>query len=379
MIIKIISFLGIFASPVIACAQNVGIGTNTASEKLEVKSTTRSAVKVSGSGFSDTTQLILSNRNSSQAGTDFKLSSNGETGLRVSSSSDLPANVHDSIITFSPAGRIGINNINPSQRLDVRGNINVAGSILANGVDGIAGQVLMKNTGGSFTWGNINSQQYARTIGFKAGSSALSPALYNWTVPAGVTKIFLEAWGGGGGGAAGGGGGGGGYIAAEWTVTPGATININIAEGGTGATTSTGNGNNGGNTTITIGSFIFIAYGGGGAYASASGFGGRFSANSLSILSYGQSGSSGESSKEVYGAYSSTVFYTAVTHGKGGMAGNTSIENTNGGFRSFNTSSLAGIKTIYGTNGTEPGGGGGGDGTGFASNYGGPGLAIIHY
>ena len=367
-------FCGIYAM-----AQNTGIGTATPSEKLEIKNASRAAVKVSGNGFGDTSQLIFSNRNVSQQGTDFKISSNAESGLRVSSASDLPANRHDSILTLTPGGRIGINNINPAQQLDVRGNINVDGTILANGVDGTAGQVLMKNAGGSFTWGNMSSQQYAHSIGFRAGSSGITATVYNWTVPAGVTKLFVEAWGGGGGGAAGGGGGGGGYAATEWTVTPGAAVAINIGEGGEGASTPAGDGENAGNTTVTIGAIVLTAYGGQGAYVGSGGFGGRFNVNSGALMPYGQSGAAGESSREVYGAYSSTIFYTAVTYGKGGMAGNTSIENSNGGFRSVNNSSLVNIKLIYGKNGTEPGGGGGGDGTGISGNYGGPGLVIIHY
>ena len=55
------------------------------------------------------------------------------------------------------------------------------------------------------------------------------------TVPAGVTKIFVEAWGGGGGGFTTGasyvqskGGGGAGYAAAYIDVSEGQVVNMNV-------------------------------------------------------------------------------------------------------------------------------------------------------
>jgi hypothetical protein len=362
----------------VTTAQNVGIGTVTPLTKLEIKNPVKSTVRISSNGFGDTSQLTLSNRNASNQGTDFTFSANAETSLRLTTASDIAGNNHDSILTVTPAGRIGVNKVTASERLDVRGNINITdGSIKVNGVDGSAGQVLMKNAGGTFGWGSVaNSSQYPNVIGFRAGSSVLSPTPHNWTIPAGVTKIFVEAWGGGGGGAIGGGGGGGAYAATEWTVTPGASVTISLGEAGEAAPSAITDGENGGNTTVTIGGVVLQAYGGSGGSVAGGGFPGRFSTNA-GLPVFGQSGAPGETTKEVYGQYSSTIFYTAANYGAGGQSGNTTVANNNGGFRSINTATSGLIKQVYAQVGTEPGGGGGGDMVG--GRYGGPGMVIIHY
>jgi hypothetical protein len=77
-----------------------------------------------------------------------------------------------------------------------------------------------------------------------------------FTTPAGVYRIYAEAWGGGGGGSKGnsanlqGSGAGGGYSAGFINTTPGATITATVAAGGTGATTNNTAGAAGGNSTF---------------------------------------------------------------------------------------------------------------------------------
>jgi hypothetical protein len=67
----------------------------------------------------------------------------------------------------------------------------------------------------------------------------------NFTVPAGVYRIFVECWGAGGGAPAGGGAGGGGGYSAGWlNVTPGQTISYAVGAGSSGAA--------GGNTTFGV-------------------------------------------------------------------------------------------------------------------------------
>ena len=99
-----------------------------------------------------------------------------------------------------------------------------------------------------------------------------------FTVPSGITTIYVSGWAGGGGGGAGGGGdssfyggGGGGGSAgqsifrAPYSVTPGASINITIGSaglGGTGGTSTGPNGTNGGDTII--GSLVTLTKGSGG-------------------------------------------------------------------------------------------------------------------
>lgn len=95
----------------------------------------------------------------------------------------------------------------------------------------------------------------------------------NWTAPAGVTSVTVEAWGGGGGGGAatgnpakGGGGAGGQYARKVVTVVPGTTYAIVVGAGGTvGAAVA---GGAGGNSTFAATSVV--AQGGvGGALCSA--------------------------------------------------------------------------------------------------------------
>lgn len=271
------------------------------------------------------------------------------------------------------AQNVGIATTTPSEKLDVNGNVNVSGTIKVNGIDGTAGQVLMKNSAGVFSWGNM--AQYNHTLGFSSTSS-LSNTLYTWTVPASVTKVFVECWAGGGGGATGGGGGGGGYAAYEWSVTPGSVFNITVGGGGAGATTATTDAVDGSNTIVQIGTAQLIAYGGDGGHVTIPGFAGEFGA-SFGAYYYGQSGTAGECNTESYGVYNATIYYTAIKFGSGGIGGNTQLLQHNGGFRSYNTSTAAIIKNTNSLFGVEPSGGGGADATG--GKNGAPGLVIIHY
>lgn len=86
--------------------------------------------------------------------------------------------------------------------------------------------------------------------------------VYQWTVPAGVTKVFVEVRGGGGSGAFGGdgsstigpgGGGGGGISERLCTVVPGSIITITVGAGGDGVSTEGAGGLSGG--TSSFGSF----------------------------------------------------------------------------------------------------------------------------
>lgn len=224
-------------------------------------------------------------------------------------------------------------------------------------------------------WRSFNGN-YSSEVGFRSGSAIIN-TIYSWTVPANVTKLLVECWGGGGGGASGGGGGGGGYAASEWAVTPGAVVSITVGAAGTGATSNATDAVAGSSSIVQISSWLLLAYGGDGAHTSLPGMPGRFSTNTSGLYPYGQSGTAGESNSETYGVYNATVYYTAVQFGSGGQGGSTMLTQKNGGFRSYNTSTLAQIKNAYGQVGAEPGCGGGGDY--YGGKQGGPGLVIIHY
>ena len=105
-----------------------------------------------------------------------------------------------------------------------------------------------------------------------------------WTVPRGVSKIWLLVVGGGGGGGSdeGGGGGGGGYIETQtFLVAPTSTISLAVGTGGTGASdTSQLAGGDGGDSTFAT----LTAVGGGGAGSAI---------NASSTLKDGRIGGSG--------------------------------------------------------------------------------------
>ena len=95
-----------------------------------------------------------------------------------------------------------------------------------------------------------------------------------FTVPTGVTRVLVEAWGGGGGGggagiltppatcsSSGGGGGSGGYARSVITVTPGQTYTITIGTGGAGGAVGSA-GQDGGSTSF--GNLLTVGGGAGG-------------------------------------------------------------------------------------------------------------------
>jgi hypothetical protein len=92
---------------------------------------------------------------------------------------------------------------------------------------------------------------------------------YSLTIPGGVTRIVVEAWGGGGGGGYGSGpfggqyGGMGGYARVLIPVSSNTTLTVTIGGGGAGATVANGNGTAGGNTTIVLNATTLLTAGGG--------------------------------------------------------------------------------------------------------------------
>lgn len=131
----------------------------------------------------------------------------------------------------------------------------------------------------------VGSSQYYNallSLGLAKHGNARLTTSGNFTVPAGVTTLYLSGCAGGGGGGGGGGssavvvggggsGGGAGQsvIKIPVTVTPGQTINVTIGAGGAGGTAGSSGGSNGGpgvnGGNTVFGSLLTLLGGGGGS------------------------------------------------------------------------------------------------------------------
>lgn len=259
-------------------------------------------------------------------------------------------------------GNTGLGVSNAAEKLEVNGNVNITGGIMANGVAGSNAQLLGANSNGNLAW--VNPCGYNRYLCFWA--AATSP----WVAPAGVTEAEFEIWGSGGGGSGGGGGGSGGYIKAIVSVTPGQTYNITVGQGGAGVANGANmSGGNGGITQVIGSSVDLSAQGGLGATMTNPGAGGSFAGTTTlsAICRAGQPGYP-NFTQPIYSGYSKTEYgnggqppYSYDTYGKG--------EITSG--------SGSGIIRNDGTSGLQPGGGGGGGN--YSNNKGGNGYVIVRW
>lgn len=265
---------------------------------------------------------------------------------------------------------VGIGTTTPAEKLDVNGNINVTGTIKANGSDGTPNQVLMKNSSGNFAWGDIS--EFKNYITFTTVGSS------TWTVPAGVTRILVEAWGGGGGSSGNGGGGGGGYVTAIFSVTSGSVSYTVGAAGAAGSPTAT----SGGFSLVAFSTQNVLAEGGTGDNSSTTfgvAPGGQFS-GSVGLGFYGCVGEAGEQNRFEGYQFNSTTYRESQIGGKGGNGGNTINTGGKGGYRLIDPVTTTVIYGAFGGHGRLPGGGGGSPGgSGGTIKNGGPGMVIIHY
>jgi hypothetical protein len=262
---------------------------------------------------------------------------------------------------------VGIGNPLPAEKLDVNGNINITGTIKANGIDGTPNQVLMKNSSGTLAWGDLSE--------FKNHVTFTSVGSSTWTVPAAVIRIRVEAWGGGGGPSGNGSAGGGGYATAIFTVTPAGNVSYTVGGGGLGGNP----GITGGTSTVSFGSFFINAFGGSGDN-SASTFlvatGGSFNG----IGHYGCVGEAGSPNKFEGYQLNATTYRESQSGGKGGDGGNSIHTGGKGVYTLRDAVSSAVIYGIGGSHGQMPGGGGGSWGIwGGSVRNGGQGMVIIHY
>ncbi|MCZ2460239.1 MAG: Ig-like domain-containing protein, partial [Chitinophagales bacterium] len=207
-----------------------------------------------------------------------------------------------------------------------------------------------------FGWGAENSSGlfYNRNVIISGSTAALASPItitsnYNFTVPAGVSCLKVEAWGGGGNGSNGGsnggsGGGSGAYVVHNSFSTSGITsLSITIGQGGGGSSTR--------NTVIKNGSTtLFSAAGGNGSTAGT--------ATSSSVPTGGTKVNGGNGSSN-----------SGRTGGDGGDAPNGSIAGGTGG--------AGGSSGDDGENGNPFGGGGGGGGRYSSGGTGANGGVII--
>jgi trimeric autotransporter adhesin len=258
------------------------------------------------------------------------------------------------------AQNVGIGNPSPTEKLDVTGNINVTGTIKANGVSGAQNQVLTTNATGNLAWTDACE--------YKNFESISSTSATTWVPPVGVTKILVECWGAGGGGNMYAGGGGGGYIKAIFELLPTSTISLGIGNNGifsNGAADATAGSNtfftvtnNGVDQTIT-------AFGGGGglygtATLSQAGYGGAYSRSSNVLKYIGLEGESGYNLDKIYYQVNATTFYEKGIAGRGGNAANST--NTGGLGASYIVNPSDALIQAYSNPkvGKIPGGGGSG-------------------
>jgi hypothetical protein len=180
------------------------------------------------------------------------------------------------------------------------------------------------------------------------------------TVPAGVTSVFIEAWGAGGGGdagaAAGGGGGGGSYCAGTFAATPLATLTVTT---GTGGAAGTGLGGGSGAASVVTGPGISVtANGGSPGFQFAGGLGGTV-AGCTAATSHAGGNGSGPIVFDGGGGGGSATPTSAGTNAIGSTAGTGTGNGGNGG--------IFGPPAMLSAAGSAPGGGGGGAATGSVS------------
>jgi hypothetical protein len=267
------------------------------------------------------------------------------------------------------------------------------------------------------SWQNVNGTQSISNVGFGNSETFFATMqvpgeILTWTVPAGVTRIMIEAWGGGGGGELisyskqyasqtqiyGVGGGAGGFASRMTSVTPGQVIKIIVGKGGVGGFLTIP-GNSATYMAETAGTYSYvyteaannqpqlnyaIAYGG--DAGKDGGTGGYF------YFTRGINGENGEpplftsGREQPYGNTQDPYTWYTIKMGNGGSAhmggsGGKAAAYHTGGSSFYQEKVLnwhAVAKTLYGfKTGGIPGGGGGADWD--KSGSGGDGLVIIHY
>jgi hypothetical protein len=182
-------------------------------------------------------------------------------------------------------GMISNNNTGPAT-LAVNG---LQGNIRRFGGGALVADDLKAGAVGYFMWDGLQFQAFGITASGPAGPPGASgaagingytrydtPGTYIFTVPAGITLLFIQVWGGGGSGAVmndtntstGGGGGGGGYVEGWLTVAPAQTYVVTVGAGGAQRPINVGS-NGVAGTSSSFATFATAGGGGAGSYYAA--------------------------------------------------------------------------------------------------------------
>jgi hypothetical protein len=255
-------------------------------------------------------------------------------------------------------GNVGIGVTgSPSAKLHVNGTVRITDGNQA------AGKVLTSDINGNASWQEASCMQRRVVFG-----TAVSGATF--TVPAGVTRLFVEVWSGGGNGSTysasavfqvnGGGGGSGGYANFFVDVTPGSNVTYNVGSVASGISSGISYGGN----AISIGNASNADN------ITGSGSGGSLISNTFPNVFF---------TKGTYGNFNVNTVYTigatTYTEYRGGKGGDAPF----GGAGGFGEIARSGYNS-FSDNGSFPGGGGGAaTSNGTAIKTGAAGAVIIRY
>jgi hypothetical protein len=256
------------------------------------------------------------------------------------------------------SGNVGIGvSGTPSAKLHVNGTVRITDGNQA------AGKVLTSDINGNASWQEASCMQRRAVFG-----TAVSGATF--TVPAGVTRLFIELWSGGGNGSAytatavlqvnGGGGGSGGYANFFLDVTPGTNVTYNVGSVASGISSGISYGGNA----------ISINNGFNADNITGSGSGGSLISNTFPNVFF---------TKGTYGNFNVNTVYTigatTYTEYRGGKGGDAPF----GGAGGFGEIARSGYNS-FSDNGSFPGGGGGAaTSNGTSIKTGATGAVIIRY
>jgi hypothetical protein len=234
-----------------------------------------------------------------------------------------------------------------------------SGTAQAYTAAGTSGQYLQSQGSGAPIWASVSGGLQIGMQKFVYTGSAQT-----FTVPTGITAIFVQALGGGAGGAGctrslGGAGGGAGAFGMAYItgLTPGGTVTVTIGAGGTAGSPG-GAGTGGAGGTTSFGTYISCTGGAGGTANGSGGVGGAggsctiTGATNIWALT-GRAGNPGGPGCGTYGGgdgAAGTVYNTAFGFGQGGGGAGQTSGSTPGGVAFGNGAGGGGAAQNCGSN-----------------------------